>query len=88
MPASLPASHPLPPPRSSASTQEHLKRVYASFALCMFVAAAGAYINMVTHLFQVRGLWGWPLSLSPRCPPRPGAAGPGPHLPLAPSSAC
>ncbi|XP_014116122.1 PREDICTED: bax inhibitor 1 isoform X1 [Pseudopodoces humilis] len=36
----------------SASTQEHLKRVYGSFALCMFVAAAGAYINVVTHLFQ------------------------------------
>lgn len=41
---------------SSASTQEHLKRVYGSFAICMFVAAAGAYINVVTHLFQVRGL--------------------------------
>lgn len=40
---------------SSASTQEHLKRVYASFALCMLVAALGAYINVVTHLFQVRG---------------------------------
>ncbi|NWZ70655.1 BI1 inhibitor, partial [Acrocephalus arundinaceus] len=36
----------------SASTQEHLKRVYGSFAICMFVAAAGAYINVVTHLFQ------------------------------------
>ncbi|NXC91835.1 BI1 inhibitor, partial [Cercotrichas coryphoeus] len=36
----------------SASTQEHLKRVYGSFALCMFMAAAGAYINVVTHLFQ------------------------------------
>ncbi|NWV18228.1 BI1 inhibitor, partial [Origma solitaria] len=36
----------------STSTQEHLKRVYGSFALCMFVAAAGAYINVVTHLFQ------------------------------------
>lgn len=41
--------------RSSASTQEHLKRVYASFALCMLVAALGAYINVVTHFFQVRG---------------------------------
>ncbi|NXT83949.1 BI1 inhibitor, partial [Zapornia atra] len=41
----------------SASTQEHLKRVYASFALCMFVAATGAYVNVVTRLFQVRGLW-------------------------------
>ncbi|NWI89536.1 BI1 inhibitor, partial [Pitta sordida] len=36
----------------SASTQEHLKRVYGSFAICMFVAAAGAYVNVVTHLFQ------------------------------------
>lgn len=43
---------------SSASTQEHLKRVYASFALCMFVAAAGAYVNVVTHFFQVGDLWG------------------------------
>ncbi|NXS20533.1 BI1 inhibitor, partial [Mystacornis crossleyi] len=37
----------------SASTQEHLKRVYGSFAICMFVAAAGAYINVVTHLLVV-----------------------------------
>ncbi|XP_009881467.1 PREDICTED: bax inhibitor 1 [Charadrius vociferus] len=42
----------------SASTQEHLKRVYASFALCMFVAAMGAYINVVTHLFQFSLLTG------------------------------
>ncbi|XP_014802938.1 PREDICTED: bax inhibitor 1 [Calidris pugnax] len=42
----------------SASTQEHLKRVYASFALCMFVAAAGAYVNVVTHLFQFSFLTG------------------------------
>ncbi|NXT93963.1 BI1 inhibitor, partial [Anhinga rufa] len=42
----------------SASTQEHLKRVYASFALCMFVAAAGAYINVVTHFFQFSFLTG------------------------------
>ncbi|NXV51672.1 BI1 inhibitor, partial [Uria aalge] len=42
----------------SASTQEHLKRVYASFALCMFVAAVGAYINVVTHLFQFSLLTG------------------------------
>ncbi|NWS13004.1 BI1 inhibitor, partial [Pachyramphus minor] len=53
----------------SASTQEHLKRVYGSFALCMFVAAAGAYVNMVTHLFQVRGLWGAPPAL--HCPATP-----------------
>ncbi|NXO28703.1 BI1 inhibitor, partial [Cisticola juncidis] len=36
----------------SASTQEHLKRVYGSFAICMFAAAAGAYINVVTQLVQ------------------------------------
>ncbi|XP_057287920.1 bax inhibitor 1, partial [Pezoporus wallicus] len=42
----------------SASTQEHLKRVYASFALCMLVAAVGAYVNAVTHLFQLSLLTG------------------------------
>ncbi|NWQ89479.1 BI1 inhibitor, partial [Burhinus bistriatus] len=42
----------------SASTQEHLKKVYASFALCMFVAATGAYVNVVTHLFQFSLLTG------------------------------
>ncbi|NXT09554.1 BI1 inhibitor, partial [Prunella fulvescens] len=42
----------------SASTQEHLKRVYGSFAICMFVAAAGAYINVVTHFFQFGFLTG------------------------------
>ncbi|KAM8794160.1 bax inhibitor 1 [Eudromia elegans] len=42
----------------SASTQEHLKRVYGSFALCMFVAAAGAYVNAVTRLFQFSLLTG------------------------------
>ncbi|KAL7989747.1 hypothetical protein Chor_014971 [Crotalus horridus] len=36
----------------SASTQQHLKKVYASFALCMFLAAAGAYLNVVTQLVQ------------------------------------
>ncbi|XP_053152560.1 bax inhibitor 1 [Hemicordylus capensis] len=36
----------------STSTQQHLKKVYASFALCMFVAAAGAYINVMTQLVQ------------------------------------
>ncbi|XP_029450473.1 bax inhibitor 1 [Rhinatrema bivittatum] len=36
----------------SASTQQHLKKVYASFALCMFVAAAGAYVNVVVRLLQ------------------------------------
>ncbi|NXJ71155.1 BI1 inhibitor, partial [Rostratula benghalensis] len=42
----------------SASTQEHLKRVYASFTLCMIVAAAGAYVHVVTHLFQFSFLTG------------------------------
>ncbi|XP_043939743.1 bax inhibitor 1 [Protopterus annectens] len=36
----------------SYSTQQHLKRVYASLAVCMFVAAAGAYVHVVTRLFQ------------------------------------
>jgi len=35
------------------STQQHLKKVYASFALCMFVAAAGAYVHVVTRFIQV-----------------------------------
>uniref|UniRef100_A0A4X1WDR8 Transmembrane BAX inhibitor motif containing 6 n=1 Tax=Sus scrofa TaxID=9823 RepID=A0A4X1WDR8_PIG len=34
------------------STQQHLKKVYASFALCMFVAAAGAYVHVVTRFIQ------------------------------------
>uniref|UniRef100_A0A2K5S5N3 Bax inhibitor 1 n=1 Tax=Cebus imitator TaxID=2715852 RepID=A0A2K5S5N3_CEBIM len=34
------------------STQQHLKKVYASFALCMFVAAAGAYVHVITHFIQ------------------------------------
>lgn len=38
----------------SHSTQAHLKNVYASLAVCMFVAAAGAYVHVVTGLFQVR----------------------------------
>uniref|UniRef100_A0A8C6ZVC1 Uncharacterized protein n=1 Tax=Nothoprocta perdicaria TaxID=30464 RepID=A0A8C6ZVC1_NOTPE len=53
----------------SASTQEHLKRVYGSFALCMFVAAAGAYVNAVTRLFQVRGGGGGG-ALRPPLPPQ------------------
>lgn len=43
------------------STQQHLKKVYASFALCMFVAAAGAYVHVVTHFIQVRAVF------SPSC---------------------
>ncbi|XP_075758134.1 bax inhibitor 1 isoform X1 [Pelodiscus sinensis] len=42
----------------SASTQQHLKKVYASFALCMFVAAAGAYVNVVTHVIRLNLLSG------------------------------
>ncbi|KAF5928543.1 hypothetical protein HPG69_015149 [Diceros bicornis minor] len=34
------------------STQQHLKKVYASFALCMFVAAAGSYVHVVTRFIQ------------------------------------
>ncbi|NXR11802.1 BI1 inhibitor, partial [Semnornis frantzii] len=66
----------------SASTQEHLKRVYASFALCMFVAAAGAYVNVVTHLFQVGGLWGVCAPHScPPCTPPPRSCSPPPLSP-------
>ncbi|KAL6464704.1 hypothetical protein MHYP_G00270210 [Metynnis hypsauchen] len=36
----------------SRSTQQHLKNVYASLAVCMFVAAAGAYVHVVLRLFQ------------------------------------
>ncbi|KAG7471925.1 hypothetical protein MATL_G00103200 [Megalops atlanticus] len=36
----------------SASTQQHLKNVYASLAVCMLVAAAGSYVHVVTRLFQ------------------------------------
>lgn len=36
----------------SQSTQQHLKRVYSSFALCMLVAAAGAYANVVFGFLQ------------------------------------
>uniref|UniRef100_A0A8C8REN8 Transmembrane BAX inhibitor motif-containing protein 6 n=2 Tax=Pelusios castaneus TaxID=367368 RepID=A0A8C8REN8_9SAUR len=42
----------------SVSTQQHLKKVYASFALCMFVAAAGAYVNVVTHVLRLNMLTG------------------------------
>jgi len=34
------------------STQVHLKNVYSSLAVCMFVAAAGSYVHVVTRLFQ------------------------------------
>ncbi|KAI2659504.1 putative Bax inhibitor 1 [Labeo rohita] len=36
----------------SRSTQQHLKNVYASLAVCMLVAAAGSYIFIITRLFQ------------------------------------
>ncbi|KPP72554.1 hypothetical protein Z043_108434 [Scleropages formosus] len=36
----------------SRSTQHHLKNVYSSLAVCMLVAAAGAYVHVVTRLFQ------------------------------------
>uniref|UniRef100_A0A8C8ELA5 Transmembrane BAX inhibitor motif containing 6 n=1 Tax=Oncorhynchus tshawytscha TaxID=74940 RepID=A0A8C8ELA5_ONCTS len=36
----------------SHSTQLHLKNVYSCLAVCMFVAAAGSYVHVVTRLFQ------------------------------------
>ncbi|KAM9786097.1 putative Bax inhibitor 1 [Neosynchiropus ocellatus] len=36
----------------SHSTQVHLKNVYSSLAVCMFLAAAGAYVHVVTRVFQ------------------------------------
>ncbi|XP_051846992.1 bax inhibitor 1-like [Antechinus flavipes] len=33
-------------------TQKHLKKVYASLALCMLVAATGAHLNVAAHLFE------------------------------------
>ncbi|XP_051865353.1 probable Bax inhibitor 1 [Pristis pectinata] len=36
----------------SYSTQQHLKKVYSCLAVCMFLAAAGAYVHVVTRLFQ------------------------------------
>ncbi|KAJ8358523.1 hypothetical protein SKAU_G00150480 [Synaphobranchus kaupii] len=36
----------------SYSTRQHLKNVYSSLAVCMFVAAAGSYVHVVTRLFQ------------------------------------
>ncbi|KAI7795560.1 probable Bax inhibitor 1 [Triplophysa rosa] len=36
----------------SRSTQQHLKNVYSSLAVCMLVAAAGSYIYFMTRLFQ------------------------------------
>ena len=40
----------------SHSTQVHLKNVYSSLAVCMFVAGAGSYVHVVTRLFQVTRL--------------------------------
>lgn len=40
----------------SQSTQQHLKNVYSSLALCMLVAAAGSYVHVVTRFFQVTTL--------------------------------
>ena len=33
-------------------TQQHLKKVYACFALCMLVVAAGIYVHVVTYFIQ------------------------------------
>ncbi|XP_035653124.1 probable Bax inhibitor 1 isoform X2 [Oncorhynchus keta] len=59
----------------SRSTQLHLKNVYSSLALCMFVAAAGAYVHVITRLFQgglltIMGslaMMVW-LMMTPHCP--------------------
>ncbi|KAB0363610.1 hypothetical protein FD754_007766, partial [Muntiacus muntjak] len=37
-------------------TQQHLKKVYARFALCMLVEGAGAYVHVVTHFIQRKRL--------------------------------
>jgi len=36
----------------SHSTQVHLRNVYSSLAVCMFVAAAGSYVHVVTRMLQ------------------------------------
>uniref|UniRef100_A0A7N8XCJ1 Transmembrane BAX inhibitor motif-containing protein 6 n=1 Tax=Mastacembelus armatus TaxID=205130 RepID=A0A7N8XCJ1_9TELE len=36
----------------SHSTQVHLKNVYSSLTVCMFLAAAGSYVHVVMRLFQ------------------------------------
>ncbi len=49
----------------SHSTQVHLKNVYSSLAVCMFVAAAGSYVHVVTRLFQVRCSGVLPVQVDP-----------------------
>lgn len=57
------------------STQLHLKNVYSSLALCMLVAAAGAYVHVVTRLLQgglltmlgSLGMMAW-LAMTPHSP--------------------
>lgn len=59
----------------SRSTQLHLKNVYSSLALCMLVASAGAYVHVVTRLFQggmltmlgSLGMMAW-LAMTPHSP--------------------
>lgn len=58
----------------SRSTQQHLKNVYSSLAVCMLVAAAGSYIYFITRLFQggltmlgSLALMGW-LAMIPHSP--------------------
>lgn len=59
----------------SRSTQQHLKNVYASLAVCMLVAAAGSYVYLITRIFQSGliimlgslALMGW-LSMIPHSP--------------------
>lgn len=59
----------------SRSTQQHLKKVYSCLAVCMFVAAAGSYVHVVTRVFQAGilsmlgslGMIGW-LAMTPHAP--------------------
>ncbi|KAK2874527.1 hypothetical protein QQF64_003190 [Cirrhinus molitorella] len=58
----------------SRSTQQHLKNVYASLAVCMLVASAGSYIFIITRLFQggltmlgSLAMMGW-LAMTPHSP--------------------
>uniref|UniRef100_A0A3Q4H6Z8 Uncharacterized protein n=1 Tax=Neolamprologus brichardi TaxID=32507 RepID=A0A3Q4H6Z8_NEOBR len=40
----------------SHSTQEHLKQVYSSLAICMCLAAGGSYVHVVARLVEVSAM--------------------------------
>lgn len=40
----------------SHSTQEHLKKVYSSLAICMGLAAGGSYVHVVARLVEVSAM--------------------------------